>query len=177
MLKSVRIFLFLLLTCSLLVCFYYAEIEWNVRGRFNLGRPHLLGSNLRHLRSESLNEELTAGASAEGKKTTRVLSTPTDGNNNITGVVHRLGNAGPSSSSSNSSSEAIHLAVIFCNAGQQATLKRNFRKMLRSLLANTTPDLTSLHFHLITDSDSWEAARDAIHKESSDANLAVQVTV
>ena len=69
----------------------------------------------------------------------------------------------------------IHLAVIFCNAGQQAALERNFRKMLHSLLANTSPDLVSLHFHLITDPDSWEAAKDVIHQESLNAKMTVQV--
>lgn len=171
--KSIHIFLFLVLVCSFLVVFYYTEIEKNVVssywGRFG---SQAFGSNLRHLRALTGAE----GAKTKGSKNKLTPSSLDENSYNITSVVHRLGNANNlDDGDSSSSTEAIHLAVIFCNAGQHAPLERNFRKMLHSLFRFCSPK-ANLHFHLVTDPDSWDAGRNVIDQEALLAKLSVKVT-
>jgi hypothetical protein len=73
-----------------------------------------------------------------------------------------------------SSTETIHLAVIFCNVGQKAALKWNFKKMIRSLIKHSSNNI-ALYFHLVTDPSSWEIAKDIIHNESKKTQFNIQV--
>ncbi len=171
--KSIHLFLFLLVTCSLLVCLYYNEIEENVSRRFG---PHLLGSNLRNLRSS---EEISAvtGAKSILKVTPSASVSVQHGEdeyqNNTDQLVYKY--SANSLNASLSSAETIHLAVIFCNVGQKAALKWNFKKMTRSLIHHCSNKIT-LHFHLVTDPSSWEIAKEIIHHEAKIIQINVQVS-
>lgn len=143
--KPIYLFLFLLLSCSFLLCFYYAEIEQNVSRRFGPS------GGLRNLRSS---DALT------GAKGGSRLTPPTSvrGEDNTTVLVYRIG------ADKAESPETIHLSVILCNVGQKAGLEKNFRRMLSSMVRHLTNE--SLHFHLVTDKTSWEVAKEVIHEET-----------
>lgn len=166
--KSIHLFLFLLVTCSFLVCLYYSEIEKNVSRRLG---PHLLGSNLRNLRSSEEVSPVT-GALLKVTPSASVQHGEGEYQNNITQLVyHYSANSG---NNSLISAEDIHLAVIFCNVGQKAALKWNFKKMSRSLIKHCSNNIV-LHLHLVTDPISWEVAKEIIHHEAEKAQLNVQV--
>jgi len=151
--KSIHIFLFLLICAVFLVCIYFNEIERNVG--FRLG-PHLLGSKLRNLQSSD---------------------------DSVTGVTPLILNKSTNSSSltytstnQNSFVRKIDLAVIFCNGHLKPALKRNFGKAIRSLLKHCNKNV-SLHFHLVTDTGSWEVAKPIIFNEATIYQVNVQASV
>ena len=166
--KSLHIFLFLIVTCSLLVCLYFSEIEENVSRRFG---PHSLGSNLRNLRSSEEISSLT-GAILKVTPSSFVKDGEREYQNNTAQFVYK--HSANISNSNLLSTETIHLAVIFCNVEQKAALKWNFKKMMRSLIRHC-PGETALHFHLVTDLRSWEIAKELIHREIKKTDLNVQV--
>ena len=164
--KSIHLFLILLATCSFLVCLYYNEIEKNVSRRFG---PHLLGSNLRNLRSSEDFSALT-GAVLSNVTPSASVQHGDEYQNNTARTYYSayINNANVSST------ETIHLAVIFCNVGQKAALKWNFKKMTRSLIKFCSKNV-ALHFHLVTDPSSWEIAKEIIHSESKKTQINIQV--
>lgn len=166
--KSVHIFLFFLIPCSLLVCLYYSEIEKNVSRRFG---PHLLGSNLRNLRSS---EEVSAVTGALAQ-VTPLASVKHDGNSK-NATVPLVYHYSVGSKNDSQSSEVIHLAVIFCNAQQKVALKWNFKRMIRSLIKHCHKN-TALHIHLVTDAISWEISKEIVHHEAKASKLNIHVSV
>jgi hypothetical protein len=164
--KSIHLFIFLLVTCSFLVCLYYNEIEKNVSRRFG---PHLLGSNLRNLRSS---EDISALTGAVLSNVTPSASVQHgDEYQNNTALAYYSANT---KNANVSSTETIHLAVIFCNVEQKAALKWNFKKMTRSLIRHCSNKI-ALYFHLVTDPSSWEIAKEIIHNESKKTQFNIQV--
>ena len=104
--KSIHLFIFLIVTCSFLVCLYYNEIEKNVSRRFG---PHLLGSNLRNLRSSEDISALTGAALSNVTPSASVQHG--DEYQNNTALAYYSANT---KNANVSSAETIHLAVIFC---------------------------------------------------------------
>lgn len=167
--KSVHLFIFLLIACSILVCLYYSEIEKNVRHSFG---PHLLGSNLRNLRSS---EEVSAVSGALINVTPSASVENGEYQNSENATAPFIYNFSVVSGNGNiSSTEVIHLAVIFCNAQQKVALKWNFKRMVRSLTKHSHKNI-ALYIHLVTDPISWEIAKDIIHQEAKISKLNIQV--
>lgn len=167
--KSIHLFLFLLVTCSFLVCLYYSEIEKNVSRRFG---PRLVGSSLRNLRASEDVFGLT-GAFLNVTPSASVQHGEVEYQNNTSSVYYY--HSANTKYANLSSAETIHLAVIFCNVGQKAALKWNFKKMTRSLIKHCSNNI-ALHFHLVTDPSSWEIAKEVIHYESKKTKINIQVS-
>ena len=158
--KSIQIFLCLLTCAVFLVCVYYNQIEENVVSRLG---PRLLGSKLRNLQSSD-GDPVTGVTPLVFIKSTNKIE---EGSHSLPIYV---------STDQNLSARKIDLAVIFCNAGSKPALKKSLELVTRSLLKHCNRNIT-IHFHLITDVDSWQIAKPLIFNEASVYKINVQVLI
>jgi len=158
--KSIQIFLCLLTCAVFLVCVYYNQIEENVVSRLG---PRLLGSKLRNLQSSD-GDPVTGVTPLVFIKSTNKIE---EGSHSLPIYV---------STDQNLSARKIDLAVIFCNAGSKPALKKSLELVTRSLLKHCNRNIT-IHFHLITDVDSWQIAKPLIFNEASVYKINVQASV